>query len=170
MRIAVPLFLASLLLVACGGSGSEDESQKAKAPTDPGLTPYHCFEAFKAAVGNQDWAAIWDLTSPERRKKTEAGWKEGGELRRDAAEVATDLGKSLDEVNAMSAKEVFVAMLAKMHEMNPEEVGRMKSAVYARDEELSPSRCKVYFKRGDEERGMKFVRVDGKWYLDESIL
>jgi hypothetical protein len=117
----------------------------------------------KNAASSQDWGTIWELMTPDRRKQLE------GSLKGEEDEVAAMLEMSADDVKSMSVKDVFVAVKEKQMEGNEEDMEKAAEAEFVK-EEIDGDNAKVTFKSEGRERTLDMIKVDGKWYIDETFI
>lgn len=174
MRSIFCLLGILVLVVGCGESQPEPDSSKAP---EAGATPSATWAAWHAASLEFDWNGLYGLLSPSKRREADKAWAEGGEFRREAPEIAKDLGLSVEKVEGMSILDLYVARNERDIQMQRAEPGNefkqtyedFKAAEFLK-EELDGESATVKFRIGDRNRSLRLVREEGKWYIDRSPL
>ena len=161
IRVSILATIIGLTLTACGGSGAG------------GATPEAAFENLKNAVINKDYAAVYDSMAPSRKQQREDQWNkqmEGPQGKKLLERMSEKLGVPADEIKNMSSREFFIKMMSKMSE-DPsvvEEIKKMQESSIV-ETKIDGNHAQLRIKFGGRVNTMKFIKVDGVWYLDEKL-
>jgi hypothetical protein len=139
------LSLALCIGLALAGCKKDGKTTDVKEPLPKqtaasAATPEEAFKMYRAATSKQDGAAIWDLGCNENKKKLESDPR--------PPELATAIGITVEEMNQMSARDLFIKLVSVMPadtrpfptEMKTEAIDDTKSKVIYMDGVL---RCEV---------------------------
>jgi hypothetical protein len=138
------LLVLGVMFGACGGGGAS--------------TPEAAFESLKSAALNKDGGALYDMMAPSEVARAEKEWEDAKNSADRSTGMAQMLGVSVEELKAMSFRDMFVRMADKQESTEEISLELVETTV-----DGDKATLKIKSTKGVD--SVSLVKEDGKWYL-----
>jgi len=151
------------MVIGCGGGGGA-------------ATPEAAFEAYKAAMADKDFEAVWRMLSAASHEQEEAdakgiaerAAKSEGLEKADLEKKAKLMDVTMDQMKTIDGKALFIGLCKMGSTGGKEEWEKLPRGQLARVE-INANRANVYVKldgKVDTDTPLPLVLEDGKWKID----